>query len=685
MAGTQQNNPRNSMFPPSLFDDPDTISQIAQAEIPQAPQQTPGDQANVPMTGVVPPTFLDWHADPANVAKIAPPIPKNTPMPSVVAAKVQSAFQPTSDDTIPPLSPDIQGSPEAQLYGTPTPQVPPVSDTTAPAQASAPGPGLMNKVQPAASLDAALMSGAAPQTAASPAASAQPASPLSKPDWLAQNPVAIPKAPYVPQGKKLALTGLFAALDNIGASLDHGTQTVGPGLMRNVQALQEYNQNLPATQHEAEESGYQNYLKNYGTIRQNTLVPLTTIGPNGQTITTMVDPKTQQAAIGAGVKAGGTVQAAQIGAQSRLDVKNVELAVQQGQISKMVPGINPANNQPQYEAFNKAGQSLGFIDHSVVPGLIARTSSTVEYKEDGDGNLHALPKTTVSAPSLPGSTARVPMTPPKPSTVPASAQPISTTGTPSSVGSPVTAPATSSNPSTPPKPAAGGSIVPGFLGKSAKETGTAYDPKTDSYYVTTRSDANQNGYQNFTKSTAAQQDADRQMNNRITDVQQKMDRYQGTFAHDLSDSDKTNLAALTSDNDFKVGAFGTELPTGWLKKIVSTNAYQALSPDAQSRFLAYANARESMSGYQRVLTGSSRGNEKTLQLQLDTLADPTWTPQAAGGAFNQFNENLRIAGQGLPKMPGVQNATDLHKNNQPGAANGVPAGAKVRDYTQLGK
>lgn len=663
MAGTQQNNPRNSMFPPSLFDDPDTISQIAQAEIPQAPQQTPGDQANVPMTGAIPPTFLDWHADPANVAKIAPPIPRNTPMPSVVAAKVQSAFQAPSDDTIPPLSPDVQGSPEAQLYGTPTPQAAPAT-----AQVATSGPGLMNKVQ----------------TPASP--SAAPAAPLSKPDWIAQNPVAIPKAPYVPQGKKLALTGLFAALDNIGASLDHGTQTVGPGLMRNVQALQEYNQNLPATQHEAEESGYQNYLKNYGTIRQNTLIPLTTIGANGQTITTMVDPKTQQAAIGAGVKAGGTVQAAQIGAQSRLDVKNVELAVQQGQISKMVPGINPANNQPQYEAFNKAGQSLGFIDHSVVPGLIARTSSTVEYKEDGDGNLHALPKTTVSAPALPGSTARVPMMPPRPSTVPATAQPASTTGMPSSVGSPTAAPSTSSTQASTPKPAGGGgSIVPGFLGKSAKETGTAYDPKTDSYYVTTRSDANQNGYQNFTKSTAAQQDADRQMNNRITDVQQKMDRYQGTFSHDLSDSDKTNLAALTSDNDFKVGAFGTELPTGWLKKIVSTNAYQALSPDAQSRFLAYANARESMSGYQRVLTGSSRGNEKTLQLQLDTLADPTWTPKAAGGAFSQFNENLRIAGQGLPKMPGVQNATDLHKNNQPGAANGVPAGAKVRDYTQLGK
>lgn len=663
MAGTQQNQLKNSLFPPSLFDDPDTISQIAQVEAPQTPALTPGDQANVPMGGVVPKTFLDWHADPANVAKVAQPIPPNMPMPSVVAAKIQSATQAPPDIT-PPFSPDVAGSPEAQLYGTPTPQAPAASVP----QTS--GPGLMKN---APNLEDTLMSGA-------PAQPQTPSGPLSKADFLAQNPAKIPNAPYVPHGGKLALTGLFAALDNAGAFLDHGTPTVGPGLMKNVQALQEYNQNLPSSTAQAQQAAYDEYLKNYTSSRQNTLVPITVKGPDGQPMTTYVDPATQKSLLPAQIKAGGTVEAAQIGAQSRLDVKNVELAVQQGQISKMVPGINPANNQPQYEAFNKAGKSLGFIDHSVVPGLIARTSSTVEYKEDGDGNLHALPKTTVSAPSLPGN-ARQPLTPPGASTRPASA-PGTAPVPPASGFSVAPAPLKPGSVAAPQPQSGAGKIVPGFLGKSAKETGVAYDPQSNQYYVTTRNQAANSGYQNFTKSTSAQIDNDRQLNNRIADVQQKMDRYQGTFDKDLSDRDKTNLTALMGDNDFKVGMFGTELPTGWLSKIVTTNAFQNMSPQAQQRFIAFANARESMSGYQRVLTGSSRGNEKTLQLQLDTLASPLWQPAQAKEAFSQFGENLRIAGQGLPRMPGVQTADDVkNRNQQP--QNGPPAGAKIRDYTQL--
>lgn len=695
MAITIEPEDINELFGSSLFANPDAIAKASLAEAPpaQAPP-SPSMINNVPVTGLIPKSFLEWGSDPLNISKVANPVPANTPMPSVVTATVKAAAQqamqaPAAQPPVqpaagvtPPFSPDVAGSPEAQLYGTP-------QDMSAAAPQSS-GPGLMKNAAQPATLEDALSSGAPAATAAQ---SQNPAAPLSKADFLAKNPVNIPGAPYVPHGGKLALTGLFAALDNAGAFLDHGTPSVGPGLMRNVQALQEYNQNLPVTQHEAEESSYQNYLKDFGTARQNTLIPLTTIGANGQTITTMVDPKTQQTAIGAGVKAGGTVQAAQIGAQSRMDVKQLELSIQQGQVAKMVPGINPANNQPQYEAFNKAGQSLGFIDHSVVPGLMARTSSTVDYKEDGDGVLHALPKTTVTAPTLPGAGARAPLTPPKPSAavaLPAGApvapaKPVAA-GAPAPAANAPVPPAAAAPNAGAPKPAAGaGSIVPGFLGKAAKETGVAFNPQDNQYYVTTRADANQNGYQNFTKSTAEQQEKDRQTTNQLADVQTKLDRYQGTFANNLSDQDKTNLAALTSDNEFKVGMFGTELPTGWLKKITSTNAFQALSPEGQARFLAYGNAREAMAGYQKALTGSSRGNEKTLQLQLDTLADPTWTPQAATGAFNQFNENIRTIGRGLPKMPGIPNADAIHNQNQPGAAAGVPSGAKVRDYTQLGK
>jgi hypothetical protein len=477
---------------------------------------------------------------------------------------------------------------------------------------------------------------------------------------------------------------LFAALDNIGAAFTHGQPSVGPGLVRNAEALQEFNRSQPAAQAQAEQAAYDEYLKNYGTARQNTLSPITTIGPNGQPITAYVDPATQKGLLPAATRAGGVVQAAQIGAQSRMDVKQLELQIQQGQISKMVPGINPANGQPQYEAFNKAGKSLGFIDHSVVPGLIARTSSTVEYKEDGDGNLHALPKTTVSAPALPG--ARQPMTPPKATAQPANAGGPGATAAASSGPSahPVVTP---SGPSLPSQPAGapaqpqqgGGRIVPGFIGKAGKDTGVAYDPQSNQYYVTTRTEAANNGYQNFTKSTAAQIDADRQLNNRLDDVQTKVQRYEQAINDPkLSEQDQNKMAYLLNSDKFKLGAFGAEIPVDELNTYLKAARFGELSPEGVKAFQAYVNGREAMLGYQRILTGGSRGNEKSLQLLLDAFPSPAMPKNVINEGLGQFKENLRIAAQGLPRMPGVSNQADAEGGKAPGGQNVAPEGTIVQ-------
>lgn len=241
MAGTQQIQKKPSLFPPNLFDDPDALSQIAQVEAPPAQSlPDPSVQAGVPMSGVVPASFLDWHADPVNVAKIKTPVTPGTPMPSMVAKAAETAMQ------APPIDPAIQGAPqpEASLFGTPAPPAPS-------------WPGLI-KAQPG--LEDSLMA---------PATPAAPTGPPSRQEFLGSLPgghAAILGAPVDYRGKKLAAMGLFAAMDSIGAALTHGEPTVGPGLIRNAQAYQDYQRNLPATQSAADTAAYEDRLKQSGTV-----------------------------------------------------------------------------------------------------------------------------------------------------------------------------------------------------------------------------------------------------------------------------------------------------------------------------------------------------------------------------------------------------------------------------------
>jgi hypothetical protein len=639
MANPQQNPLKKaSLFSPELFADPETLSQISQVENPPPPAAM--DQ--IPMRGAIPQSFTEWAIDPMNLSKIAPPAPRNTPMPSVVAQKAAAAAD--------------------AGFLKPVTTAPPIESS-----------------QPQPSLEDSLMA-PAPESSVIKG-------PPSRQDFFASLPgghAAIPGPPPSYQGKKLAAMGLFTALDTIGAALTHGEPTVGPGLIRNAQALAEYKRSLPATQSAADTAAYEQSLKEGGLVNAQTKTPVTIQGPNGP-MTVMADPATLKTLLPAQVRAQGTVESAKVGAQSRMDVKQLELQIQQGQISKMVPGINPANGQPQYEAFNKAGKSLGFIDHSVVPGLIARTSSTVEYKEDGDGNLHALPKTTVSAPALPGGAGNKISGPPKIPPPGPSGQPANTigpSGAPSQPGAAVAGPRRTGQPSTQ------GGIVPGFQGKAAVETGTAYDPQSNQYYITTRHEASQNGYQNFTKSSAAQIENDRQLNNRLADVQQKIDRFDQSMQKTLSADDKYVMSKLMSDQHFEAAfkpfGVGVTIPTGFVTELDKAAQANGLSPEARQRLQAYFNAREAMSGYQRVLTGSSRGSEKTLQLQLDVLPSPLVDPDFAKEAFGQFGENLRIAGQGLPRMPGVQTADDVKNRNAGTSKNGDQNTAPEGTVIQVG-
>ena len=89
-----------------------------------------------------------------------------------------------------------------------------------------------------------------------------------------------------------------------------------------------------------------------------------------------------------------------------------------------------------------------------------------------------------------------------------------------------------------------------------------------------------------------------------------------------------------------------------------------MSPAAKNRVIAYWNAREAMIGYQRVLSGSGRSSDKSLEMNLQTLPNPSMPEDFSRNAIGQFKENLGIVSQGIPRIPGVQSPADVERQFQ---------------------
>lgn len=193
--------------------------------------------------------------------------------------------------------------------------------------------------------------------------------------------------------------------------------------------------------------------------------------------------------------------------------------------------------------------------------------------------------------------------------------------------------------------------------------------------LTSKTAALQSGSKVILPVTEKEVTDDTMLNNRLADVHQKIARYEQAMQDDIPAKDRGNIAALIGSDRLKIGAFGTELPTDRLNAAMDAENIKQLSPQARDAVIAYYNARESLVGYNRVLSGSGRSNEQALQLQMQTLPNPAISDKDyTARSINQFKENLRIVGQGLPKIPGVKSPDeweqDIKKPNS-GAGSGV--------------
>ncbi len=206
----------------------------------------------------------------------------------------------------------------------------------------------------------------------------------------------------------------------------------------------------------------------------------------------------------------------------------------------------------------------------------------------------------------------------------------------------------------------------------------AFDPRTNETVMTTPAEQQAKGYTNPRKVTQANIEADRQLNNRLYDVAAKIQRYEKSIDTPITELDRAKIADLLGTDKLQFGAFGAHLPTDWLTKLTQATSVAGLSPAAQQRLINYYNVREAMTGYTRVLTGSGRSNETNLQLNLQAMPDPIAPDNFTKEGINQFKQNVHIAGQGLPRMPGIQKAEDVF-SPRGGTPNGATHTAKGSD------
>jgi hypothetical protein len=182
--------------------------------------------------------------------------------------------------------------------------------------------------------------------------------------------------------------------------------------------------------------------------------------------------------------------------------------------------------------------------------------------------------------------------------------------------------------------------------------------------LTTAKEADANGYTNPRRVGTKEIQDDTQLNNRLADVATKLTRYESTVQQPLSEKDRGLIASALEDDKFKIGALGAELPVDWMNQLAKASYFNQMSPDAQKKVIAYFNSRESMVGYQRVLSGSGRSSDKAMELNLQALPSPLTDPGFARESIGQFKENLHVAGRGLPRMPGIPKAEDVLRGNQ---------------------
>lgn len=204
---------------------------------------------------------------------------------------------------------------------------------------------------------------------------------------------------------------------------------------------------------------------------------------------------------------------------------------------------------------------------------------------------------------------------------------------------------------------------------SGAKTGYAFDPNTNQTVLTNPQEAAQNGYQAFRPVTEANIRNDSHDIKILNDIAVKANNV--TAAAGALDSSNTAtganymfgatqreiiaqaIAAADKDEQFRMGAFGTQIPTTWLNNILNSNVMKGATQQTKDYVVSLLSLREAAMGMQRLLTGTARSSESQIQALQSTLPGLEPNSALARQKMAAFTQNLQMLRQGLPQLPGM--------------------------------
>jgi len=334
-----------------------------------------------------------------------------------------------------------------------------------------------------------------------------------------------------------------------------------------------------------------------------------------------------------------------IAAQSRMSVEQLKLFATAGQISTVKPAVDE-QGKPTYAAYDKQGNFLKFLDKSVDPAMLAKTSTTGQWLPDGNGGFILASKSTTTAPVMP--------------TQPGAG----------AAGSPQA------------QLAAKVPALAGRTGGAAQprqriytdQSGIALNPQTGELLQTTAAEAAQKGYSNFSKATEPEMAKYRSSQAQFNDVQTNTSRYTAAATRAVREQptfeDYANMHSIMNQKglyDFNIavaqgGHFDLPLLGGFTEgasRAEKSGAYRSLSPQAKDLIDGYFRTVASVPAYMKALTGIGRFNKEQMDLEIQNIPNPTMGPQDIQRKLGQWQENIDQGVSSVPRMQGIPTTKDI--------------------------
>ena len=199
----------------------------------------------------------------------------------------------------------------------------------------------------------------------------------------------------------------------------------------------------------------------------------------------------------------------------------------------------------------------------------------------------------------------------------------------------------------------------------------AVDPRTNERVMTTRPEAQANGYTNPVPVNEGQVSKETDARAMINDVQLNKSRYLSAmnqvYSEPMTTAQKTALTALTPE---KLGIdlghfFSLELPDV-MQKVTNATAFSQLSPAQKQAVVGYYSTLASVPAAQKALTNIGRGNKEMMDLELRTIPTPLMDQGTLNTMLDRFQGNIDQTAHKTVRMPGMPSTADIRSQYEGG-------------------